>query len=187
MIRSLLVLASAALALAGCGGEPKETWAMAGDAAPVFDGGDVGAFVQGRWAVVDMMLDPEEEPDWIEFGSDSRFVYNMGGVKAGGAWKTGAQGLELTYDTLNGEPIQQKMEEIRKNSERGLPSDVMNDLILDNVQTAMSKHNQVHLGEDGRSLGFGSPPSSNPGSGSLEDMMASMGGPSLERMTKGSA
>jgi hypothetical protein len=152
---------------------------MAGESAPVFDGGDVSSFVEGRWAVMSM---DEEEPDWIAFGSNGKFVYSMGGVKAGGAWKPGAQGIVLSYETLNGEPIQQKMDEIRKNSERGLPSDVMNDLILDNVQTAMSKHNQVSLGEDGRSLAFGPPPRAET-DGSLEDIMSSMGGPSLERMT----
>ena len=182
MNRSLLLPCAALfLPLAGCGGEPKETWAMAEDSAPVFDGGDISAFVQGRWAVIEMMMG-DEEPNWIEFGADGRFLYNMGGVEAGGAWKTGGQGIELTYDKLNGEPIQQKMDEIRKNSERGLPSDVMNDLILDNVQTAMSKHNQVSLGEDGRSLAFGPPPRAET-DGSLEDIMSSMGGPSLERMT----
>jgi hypothetical protein len=99
-----LILPWAALFLPplGCGGEPKETWVMAGESAPVFDGGDVGAFVQGRWAVIEMMMG-DEEPNWIEFGADGRFLYNMGGVEAGGAWKTGPKALSspTTSSTAN--------------------------------------------------------------------------------------
>jgi hypothetical protein len=190
MTRSILIcLIVVSAAGVGCGGEPAESWKLAGESAPAFSG-DLPGFLKGRWTPDgELFSDAEAEPekyDFIEFTPEAAFKYRIGGVLLGGTWKESGGAVMLTYTTMNGEPIEAKMAEVRKNSERGLPSNVVNDLMLDNVQTAMSRNNQVHLGEDGRTLGFGPPPAASQ-EGAMEDMLSGLSQTTLERMVKSEA
>ncbi len=190
MSRPLLIcLLALSAAVTGCESEPAESWRLAGAAAPAFSG-DLAGFLVGRWTPDGELFaageGAPERYDFIEFTAAGAFKYRMGGVLLGGDWKDENGAVMLAYTTMNGEPIEAKMAEVRKNSERGLPSDVVNDLMLDNVQTAMGKQNQVHLGEDGRTLGFGPPPQEG-GEGGMEEMLSSISMTQLERMVKAGA
>lgn len=192
-------LAALAIVMAGCAKDAKVTYAAMGDASPAFGAGEYATmdkFVVGRWCLHESMMGKGEVTPsrYYEFKADGTF--EAGDTekewKTAGKW-TLAQGntINLTYDTFNGKPTQQFKDEYKKAEEGGTQAAVARALQFDAIFSQLDRMGTLSVGENPKLLSFGGGapaappgmPGGEMGGGGLEQMMQSMGGLGLERMS----
>lgn len=167
----------------GNGGTPM--YVTMADSAPKYaDKGSWETFVPGRWATEEYEQ-PSEVKSYYDFAADGTFHCLHMVYKIGGKWTAAADSISLTYETLNGKPLQEEMERIKRGAESGRQTAIANDLFADWVVNAMTKRIQLSLSEDTKELQWGPPSSaqatSQLGSMDINSMMSNMS-PNLKRL-----
>lgn len=156
-----------------------------GDSAPKYaDKGSWQSFVTGRWSTEEYEQ-PSEVKSYYDFAADGTFHCLHMVYKIGGKWTAGADSISLSYETLNGKPLAEEMERIKRGAESGRQTAIANDLFADWVVNAMTKRIQLSLSEDTKELQWGPPtpaaPSMSSGEMDINTMMSNMS-PNLKRL-----
>jgi len=168
--------------LSGCTASqqaPAEYDVRAGDSAPEYGSSEAmksyGQFIVGHWAMTDY-VDPEfakqlgigalskemaDQPvsDVFTFGQDGTFEYRRlkSDWKVSGHWKDDGAGLTLSFETYNGKPLQQAVQESKKAAEGGTQAAVAKDLFMDSLMSDVQKLTTLRLASNKRMLVFTSP------------------------------
>ena len=176
MVRGL-ILFMFSITLIGCGmvGSPpaEVKWVEVGETAPDA-AADVNAFVVGTWGVKMGDIDPAfakqlglqelsaqaedaTVTQYYTFSDDGTFTYTEKGKKwnFGGKWASNGNTVNLTFETLDGEPMQKKMEEMNKGAEGGTQAGVGRDLYFDQVYEALQKRATLTAAPGQKKLRFG--------------------------------
>ena len=155
-----LAIVVALTGLAGCKKQPEKHLAPMGETAPAF-GSDAStntlqSFVVGDWGLDVQGADPNTVYTFVEGGT---FTMSMKKQKREltGRYTVNQDTIMLTYDTLNGKPIQQAMDEARKDSEGGGQVAILNELTLDWLNGDLQKMTQLRVDDDKKSLTFDAP------------------------------
>ncbi len=188
------MVAAVAIGLTGCGKGDETELAAMGDEAPAFgstaDLKTVPGFLKGRWCMISMATGGQPNPKrYYEFKADGTFeTGNTGNEwKSTGRWVEQNGDVNLTYETMNGKPLEAFRAEYKKDEEGGGQASVAKALLYDDVFAEIGKLGTLHIDEDNKTLAFGSRPQpvqgnpmSEEGAG-FQEMLNSAGG-TLVRM-----
>lgn len=193
VLPTLLVVA--AWMAAGClVGAPKEAEANTkpgkpmGANAPAFES-DWSKFIVGRWSPFSgESIDPalakqlgvesvneggEVDVDrWWNFTPDGKFTYRTRAFswQVEGTWNAQADGVSLTYATLDGVPLAEAQMKVKERAESGRQGAILNDMAMEFVFDKLPSYNRIMLGDDKQHVYFST------GSGEADPAMGSLGG-----------
>lgn len=188
---SLIAVTAFAVCLLGCGpqlntGGGGDNMARLRSKAPVYAGGPVGAFIDGKWTEALEVSDKEaaELPiaEVYTFKSDGGFTIEKNGHKVGGKWTEANGIITLNYTMLDDKPWVEAYNDIQKRAESGGQAAIADSLIFDWLNSDLQKATKFTLDQDKKRLTFA--PSAPP----VAEGMSSLGFanlPVLERIGKG--
>lgn len=173
--------AAATLLVAGCKKPPTPKVPMASP--PAFGSkpelSTAKGFVVGRWGV-EMFIDPstpklpgmdalikqfqedtkdQKIVDVINFKEDGtvRLSGGTAGHKVEGKWTEQGGLINLTFDTLDSKPFQDRMAEIKKEEESGREASLYASLAAENLEKKLGLYQQLKLSTDKKFLVFQGP------------------------------
>ena len=158
--KSVLILALVgSSALFGCKSEPQEV--ILGDDAPVFgvaaDQKTFSQFVVGKWQIEYITMgQAERASDIYNFKADGTFTFVRTQFTFAGRWKETPNGINLEYTTLEGAPLQKKLDEFRETASSGRQGDIKNDLFSEWASKNLEKMRDLKLSEDKKMFQFSS-------------------------------
>jgi len=132
---------------------------------------DWKGFLDGRWGMkfdennelaklfgMQSSTNGEEEPitEVFDFKADGTFMYYrmLLSHDIGGRWQAQDAFLALSFETLDGKPMQKRIDEIRKSAEQGTQNAVADDLFVDFVTSSLPAMTKLRLSNDKKELLF---------------------------------
>ncbi len=176
---SFTLFAALALVLAACNKQAAPE--PMGESAPAFGSSEqyktVAGFIEGRWSPsfgIDPAtaalfgLTPEEANDpetaiYWEFSSDGTFFYSEGRSKSriSGTWRENKDGVSLTYEKWNDEPLMDAQLRFQKEAESGRMEAIAKEMVMEDVFKTIIPMNYFELSKDGKKLVFTDPRAEN--------------------------
>jgi hypothetical protein len=134
--------------------------------------GDLASFLEGKWGVaheIDDLFAKQLGLEAIDEQNEAMLISEIYTFKPdgtytitfvendnvfAGTWQESGDGISLAVDTLDGVPMAQKREEIKKTAESGTVSGLSQDIFFDNYEQELRDRTKLFLATDGRSLVF---------------------------------
>lgn len=142
--------------LVGCTGA-KVTYSAMGEDAPAFGDSEdntVASFIEGRWALEGNVEGQVERPPHWNFSADGTFYYSAADSddRIKGTWRESGDGVSLTYETFNDEPLWDARARFQKEAESGRSGAIANEIAMEWFFDALIPMNYFELSKDGKKL-----------------------------------